>query len=360
MKSPIRLPRLALSMVLVGLWGAPVTAQEVLVLALGFPPDHLVTAHVHTWSQEVRAATDGRVEVLIPAHDFIKPTGRWAAVQAQVVDAAVVDMREKDTLAFSIAPLIVADVTAGARALWNVYQEAITPSAGEPDPWKGLEVLSLFYHSPGHLFTTGDAVPDSVESLAASPMWVAPEAERLWDSLAADGPGLDWADVTRGLQSGQILGLVGASASAVREAGAGRDADYRIVFDRYLTVSGAALVINAQSWERLSKEDREAIKAISGVSLSQAIATASAQEDRDALDQLERAGMVQVTADPVFAETLAQTLGQGTLLTRLRRQIAREADAGVAAEVAPVLPESQGEIQDEPSDELPEENEDQS
>lgn len=259
----IRTPLAAAALALAGLTGAA-DAQEVLRASNWLPPSHPIVKDILVpWTEQVAAATEGRVTVQIldaplgppPAHFDLAATG--AADVTFGVHAytpgrfALTDLAE--------LPFLTPSSEALSVAFWRLH-EAMLADKGEH---AGTHVLALWGHGPGHLFTT-DRPVTPLDGLAGAKIRVAgPLTSQLVTELGMvpiQAPSPQTYEVLAGgvadgivfpYESIPFFKLDSLVKNALRVEGG----LYNVSF---------FMVMNEGRWQSLSEADRAAIDSVSG------------------------------------------------------------------------------------------------
>ncbi len=288
----------ALSVVLSG----PATAQDVsLVVNCFLPPQHfLCSALLPGWLEQVEVATGGRVSGLILPTSAAPPTDQLAAVEAGQVDVAVQfnGLIPGETIGGRVAMVPFTGGASAAQnsvALWNTTQEFFA------DEFGGVELLSQFVIAPVQLYSLNDRPVTSLADLESRRVWALP------GPLAAIGAAINAGVVaTPAVESRDIIsrGVVDASIGpepdSVQNLQLTPYMRSMTTFERPLYTSSFSMVMNADTWARLSPEDQAAIRGVSGESFARAAGAAWDATLTSVLANFAAAGIVTVEADDAF------------------------------------------------------------
>src|SRR3954464_8489258 len=278
--------------------GAPAaSAQTVLTMSSWVPPTHHLTRDVlSVWSKEVEKATNGRVKFeMLPKHPSAPP-GTFDAVRDGLVDVSFVTASY--TPARHPLPLMAELPGAGgtaeinsiafSRIHWKYFQPA--------NEYKGVKLLGVFTHGPGQMFTvkkpvtsvadlaglkirTGGGISEaSAKALGASPfVKPAPESYELLSSGVADGTFFP----SESIVSFKLDKVV----------------KYATYFPGGFYSSSFGFFMNEDKWNKLSKQDQDAIWSVSGEALARLAGRSWDTTDAAALEEMKRAN-IQVSEAP--------------------------------------------------------------
>ena len=251
------------------------------------PPTHSLTRDVLVaWSKEVEKATSGRVKFeMLPKHPSAPP-GTFDAVRDGLVDVSFVTASY--TPARHPLPLMAELPGAGAtaeinsiafsRIHWKYFQPA--------NEYKGVKLLGVFTHGPGQMFLvkkqvtsvadlaglkirTGGGISEaSAKLLGASPfVKPAPESYELLSSGVADGTFFP----SESIVSFKLDKVV----------------KYATFFPGGFYSSSFGFFMNEDKWNKLSKQDQDAIMSVSGEALARLAGRSWDAADRGGLEAHE-------------------------------------------------------------------------
>jgi TRAP-type transport system periplasmic protein len=178
-----------------------------------------------------------------------------------------------------------------SRIHWKYFQKV-----GE---YKGVKLLGVFTHGPGQMFTkrpiggigdvqglkirTGGGVAEAVAKALGASAFVkpAPESYELLKSGVADG----------------VFFPLEAVASFKLET----VLEQVTLFPGGMYSSAFGFFMNEDKWNKLPKQDQEAIEKISGEHIARMAGLSWDEADRKGLEAARKAGIKVVNADPAFA-----------------------------------------------------------
>jgi TRAP-type C4-dicarboxylate transport system substrate-binding protein len=297
----LRVKPLVVTTVLLGLLAAarPAAAQTTLTMSSWVSPQHHLTANVlQVWANDVEKATNGRVKfAMLPKHPSAPP-GTFDAVRDGLVDLSFVTASY--TPARHILPLLpelpgggdtaLVNSVAYSRIHWKYFQKV-----GE---YRGVKLLGVFTHGPGQMFTkkpvagigdvqglkirTGGGVAEQVAKALGASAFVkpAPESYELLSSGVADG-------VFFPLES-----IISFKLDTVLEQAT--------LFPGGMYSSAFGFFMNEEKWNKLPKQDQEAIEKLSGEYIARLAGNSWDEADRKGMDALKKSGVKIVHANPAF------------------------------------------------------------
>jgi TRAP-type transport system periplasmic protein len=298
MPNPLRFVLAALAGVIVAA-AQPAPAQTTLTMSSWVSPQHHLTSVVlQGWANEVEKATNGRVRFqMLPKHPSAPP-GTFDAVRDGLVDLSYVTASY--TPARHILPLMAELPGAGETALINsiAYSRIYWKYFDKVGEYKGVKQLGVFTHGPGQMFTkrpvsgindiqglkirTGGGVAESVAKALGTSAFVkpAPESYELLQSGVADG-------VFFPLESIVSFKLDTALEQAT-------------LFPGGMYSSAFGFFMNEDKWNKLPKQDREAIEKLAGEHIARLAGASWDEADRKGLEALKKSGVKIVNANPAF------------------------------------------------------------
>src|SRR5438105_11198056 len=289
---------LVVTSLLLGLVAAarPAPAQTILTMSSWVSPQHHLTANVlQVWANDVEKATGGRVKfTMLPKHPSAPP-GTFDAVRDGLVDLSFVTASY--TPARHLLPLMpelpgsgdtaLVNSVAYSRIHWKYFQKV-----GE---YKGVKLLGVFTHGPGQIFTkrpiggigdvqglkirTGGGVAEAVAKALGASAFVkpAPESYELLKSGVADG-------VFFPMES-----IISFKLETVLEQAT--------LFPGGMYSSSFGFFMNEDKWNRLPKQDQEAIEKIAGEWSARLAGRSWDEADWKGLEALQKSGVKIVHAD---------------------------------------------------------------
>ena len=333
--------------VLVALAGAlalaqPVAAQTTLTMSSWVSPQHHLTSNVlQGWANEAEKVTNGRVKFqMLPKHPSAPP-GTFDAVRDGLVDLSFVTASY--TPARHVLPLMPELPGAGDTSLVNsvAYSRIYWKHFHKVGEYKGVKLIGVFTHGPGQMFTkrpvnsindvqglkirTGGGVAEAVAKALGAAAFVkpAPESYELLKSGVADG-------VFFPLES-----VVSFKLDTVLEQAT--------IFPGGMYSSAFGFFMNEEKWNKLPKQDQEALEKISGEHLARLAGRSWDEADKRGLEALKKSGVKIVDANtelvaevkkrsaPIIDEWVQQANAKGVnaaaILAEFREELKKAAAA---------------------------------
>src|SRR5437588_1687359 len=289
---------LVVTSLLLGLVAAarPAPAQTILTMSSWVSPQHHLTANVlQVWANDVEKATGGRVKfTMLPKHPSAPP-GTFDDVRDGLVDLSFVTASY--TPARHVLPLLAELPGSGDTALVNsvAYSRIHWKYFQKLGEYKGVKLLGVFTHGPGQMFTkkpvrtiadvqglkirTGGGVAEKVAKALGASAFVkpAPESYELLSSGVADG-------VFFPLES-----IISFKLDTVLEQAT--------LFPGGMYSSSFGFFMNEDKWNKLPKQDQEALEKISGEWIARHAGRSWDDADQKGFDALKKSGVKVVNAD---------------------------------------------------------------
>jgi TRAP-type C4-dicarboxylate transport system substrate-binding protein len=260
------------------------------------PQHHLTSVVLQGWANEVEQVTNGRVKfTMLPKHPSAPP-GTFDAVRDGLVDLSYVTASY--TPARHVFPLLPELPGAGDTSLVNsvAYSRIHWKHFHKMGEYKGVKLLGVFTHGPGQMFTkkpvssiadvqglkirTGGGVAEKVARALGASAFVkpAPESYELLKSGVADG-------VFFPMES-----IISFKLDTVLEQAT--------LFPGGMYSSAFGLFMNEDKWNKLPRQDQEAIEKISGEHIARLAGQSWDDADQRGLEVLKKSGVKIVNANP--------------------------------------------------------------
>src|SRR5437764_189876 len=283
---------------LLAAWSNAVTAQTTMTMSSWVSPSHLLTKDVlSVWAQQVEKATDGRVKLqMLPKHPSPAP-GTFDAVMDDLVDVAYVTASY--TPARHVLVLLPELPGGGATAEINsvaysrIHWKYLQP-IGE---YKGVKLLGVFTHGPGQMFNTKRPI-NKVEDLAGMKIrtggGIAEEMARALGASAFVKPAPESYELlSSGVADGTFFPLESIISFKLDSV-----IKYATLFPGGFYSSSFGFFMNEDKWNKLSKQDRDAIMSVSGEALAQLAGKAWDAPEAAARGRMTAAGVEITDASP--------------------------------------------------------------
>ena len=299
MKTPRLLAALAGTFVLA--LAAPIaSAQTNLTMSSWVGPNHLLTRDILVvWAASVETATNGRVKLqMLLKHPSAAP-GTFDSVRDGLVDVSYVTASY--TPARHPLPLLAELPGAGATGEINsvAYSRIHWKYLNQANEYKGVKLLGVWTHGPGQMFTvkkqvtsvadlagmkirSGGGISEAAaKALGASPLVKpAPESYELLSSGVADGTFFP--------------------SESIKSFGLDKVVKYATYFPGGFYSSSFGFFMNQEKWDKLPKQDQDAILAVSGEVLARLAGKAWDAADKIAFDAMKTVNVEVTEASPAF------------------------------------------------------------
>jgi TRAP-type C4-dicarboxylate transport system substrate-binding protein len=275
----------------------PALAQTTtLTMSSWVGPQHHITAVVlQGWANEAEKVTNGRVKfTMLPKHPSAPP-GTFDAVREGLVDLSFVTASY--TPARHVLPLMPELPGSGDTALANsiAYSRIHWKYFHKLGEYKGVKLLGVFTHGPGQMFTkkpvrsiadvqglkirTGGGVAEQVAKALGASAFVKPAGEsyELLSSGVADG-------VFFPLES-----IISFKLETVLEQAT--------LFPGGMYSSAFGFFMNEDKWNKLPRQDQEALEKISGEHIARLAGNSWDEADRKGMEALKKSTVKIVNAN---------------------------------------------------------------
>src|SRR5436853_2395891 len=263
------------------------------------PQHHLTGVVLQGWANEVEKATSGRVKLqMLPKHPSAPP-GTFDAVRDGLVDVSYVTASY--TPARHIMPLLPELPGGGATAEINsvaysrIHWKYLQP-IGE---YKGVKLLGVFTHGPGQMFNTKRPI-NKVEDLAGMKIrtggGISEQMARALGASAFVKPAPESYEL---LSSGVADGTF-FPAESILSFKLGSVIKYATLFPGGFYSSAFGFFMNEDKWNKLAKQDHDAITSVSGEPLAVLAGKAWDATDAAALERMKQVGIQISQPSPEF------------------------------------------------------------
>ena len=265
-------------------------------------PSHLLTKDVlAVWGQQVEKATNGRVKLqMLPKHPSAPP-GTFDAVRDDLVDVSYVTASY--TPARHVLPLVAELPGGGATSVINslAYSRIHWKYLQQAGEYKGVKLLGVFTHGPGQMFNTKRPI-NKVEDLAGMKVrtggGIAEEMARALGASAFVKPAPESYELlSSGVADGTFFPL-----ESIISFKLGSVIKYATLFPGGFYSSSFGFFMNQDKWDKLSKQDQDAITSVSGESLALLAGKAWDATDAAALEEMKRVNIQISAATPELVQ----------------------------------------------------------
>jgi len=281
----------------------PAAAQTTaLTVSSWVSPNHLLTKDVlAVWGQQVEKATNGRVKLqMLPKHPSAPP-GTFDAVRDDLVDVSYVTASY--TPARHVLPLVAELPGGGATSVVNslAYSRIHWKYLQQVGEYKGVKLLAVFTHGPGQMFNTKRPI-NKVEDLSGMKIrtggGIAEEMARALGASAFVKPAPESYELlSSGVADGTFFPL-----ESIISFKLGSVVKYATLFPGGFYSSSFGVFMNQDKWDKLSKQDQDAITSVSGESLALLAGKAWDATDAAALEEMKRVNIQIDKASPELVQ----------------------------------------------------------
>lgn len=273
-------------------------AQTTLTMSSWVSPQHLLTKDVlAVWGQQVEKATNGRVKMQMLAKHPSAAPGTFDAVKDGLVDVSYVTASY--TPARHVLPLLpelpgggaTAEINSVAfsRIHWKYFQPV-----GE---YKGVKLLGVWTHGPGQMFNTKRPI-NKVEDLAGMKIrsggGISEQMARALGASAFVKPAPESYELlSSGVADGTFFPLESIISFKLDSV-----VKYATLFPGGFYGSAFGFFMNEDKWNKLSKEDQDAIMSVSGEAVARLAGKAWDNTDRAAMEIMKKANIQIQEASP--------------------------------------------------------------
>lgn len=284
------------------------SAQTVLTMSSWVGPSHPLTRDVlGGWAAAVEKATNGRVKMQMLAKHPVAAPGTFDGVRDGVMDVSYVTASY--TPARHPLPLLAELPGSGGTAEINsvAFSRIHWKHLHKAGEYKGVKLLGVFTHGPGQMFLvkkpvnsvadiagmkirSGGGISEaSAKALGASPLVKpAPESYEILASGVADGTFFP--------------------SESIKSFNLDKVVKHATIFPGGFYSSAFGFFMNEEKWNKLAKQDQDAIMSVSGEALARLAGKAWDAADKGGMDALKAAGVNIQQASPAFiAEVRSRT-----------------------------------------------------
>lgn len=274
--------------------GAAIAQTTTLTMSSWVPPSHGLTKEMlPQWAEQVEKASKGRIKLQMLAKHPSAAPGTFDAVKDGLVDVSFVTASY--TPARHVLPLMaelpgggptaVINSVAFSRIHYKYFQQA-----GE---YKGVKLLGVFTHGPGQMFNSKRAIT-KVEDLAGMKIrtggGIAEEMARALGASAFVKPAPESYELlSTGVADGTFFPL--ESVQSFKLTGVIK---YATLFPGGFYGSAFGFFMNEDKFNKLSKEDQDAILSVSGENIARIAGAVWDKYDAAAYEELKKTPTVTI------------------------------------------------------------------
>jgi TRAP-type C4-dicarboxylate transport system substrate-binding protein len=270
------------------------------------PNGHPYTERVlQVWADNVAEATEGRVTV-----EFLPTMVGTPTTQLEVVEDGLADVAfivpgywpgRTDLLGIVEAPTMSARSAAASVATWRFYQNELLPAGVLSE----IHMVMVGVSTPGALFTLGEPLT-SVEQLEGMKIRNPLQMTRVMlegvGAVPISRPATEAYELmSSGIVDGSLAGLESVIPYRYPDIVQGFTS-----FEGGLYNPTLAVIMNLDTWESISEEDRAAIDAVSGEALALLSGNVLQEAADAAFNTMIEQGIAHADADEAFVAAIRE------------------------------------------------------
>jgi len=277
-----------------------VSAQTTLTMSSWVGPTHPLTRDVlGGWAAAVEKATNGRVKMqMLPKAPMAAP-GTFDGVRDGLVDVSYVTASY--TPARHPLPLLAELPGSGGSAEVNsvAYNRIHWKYLQQANEYKGVKLLGVFTHGPGQMFSVKKPVT-SVADLAGMKVRSGGGISEASAKALGASPLVKPAPESYELLSSGVADATFFPSESIRCFNLDKVVKHATYFPGGFYSSSFGFFMNEDKWNKLSKQDQDAITSVSGEALARLAGKAWDAADKVGIEALKAAGVTMVDANPAF------------------------------------------------------------
>lgn len=278
---------------------SPVMAKQ-LNFSSWLPPGHPIVADMMLpWMENVKNATDGRVDITLLAKGLGHPKAYFEIVKNGMADAGYTCNAYtpgRFTLSEGVElPFLGNSAEANSVAYWRTYKKYFEKA----DEYKGVKVLGLMTHGPGQIHNSKKVV-QSVADLKGMkfrvPGGVAAKVAKSLGIVGIQKPASQAYELlSRGVADGVVLPLESIKSFKIIKV-----VPYTTLVPDGLYNVSFYLVMNEKTFKGFSEADQKAVMSVSGEAFAKLAGKAWDAADKVGLAAMKENGNKIETATPEF------------------------------------------------------------
>ncbi len=284
-------------------------AQVTLTVSSWLPPSHILSQSQAAWCDEVAKATTNRVTCNILPKPVTAPPGTFDAVRDGLADVSysVHGYTPGRYLLTQLVELPFGGDSAEATSV--AYQRIHEKYLAKLDEHRGLKVIAVFTHGPGHIFNTKHKV-DSIADLAGLKFRVGGGMVNEMGKAMGANVTLKPAPASYELLSSGVMDGVFFPAESIESFKLEKLIKYQTSFPGGLYNTSFAIVMNPATWNKIPKQDQAAITKLSGEHAARLFGRGWDKVDIRGQAFMQANGVESIKASKAFVdEVTAKTAG---------------------------------------------------
>ena len=277
-----------------------VSAQTTLTMSSWVGPSHPLTRDVlGGWAAAVEKATNGRVKMQMLPKAPMAAAGTFDGVRDGLVDVSYVTASY--TPARHPLPLLAELPGSGGSAEVNsvAYNRIHWKYLQQANEYKGVKLLGVFTHGPGQMFSVKKPVT-SVADLAGMKVRSGGGISEASAKALGASPLVKPAPESYELLSSGVADATFFPSESIKSFNLDKVVKHATYFPGGFYSSSFGFFMNEDKWNKLSKQDQDAITSVSGEALARLAGKAWDAADKVGIEALKAAGVAMVDANPAF------------------------------------------------------------
>jgi len=277
-----------------------VSAQTTLTMSSWVGPSHPLTRDVlGGWAAAVEKATNGRVKMQMLPKAPMAAAGTFDGVRDGLVDVSYVTASY--TPARHPLPLLAELPGSGGSAEVNsvAYNRIHWKYLQQANEYKGVKLLGVFTHGPGQMFSVKKPVT-SVADLAGMKVRSGGGISEASAKALGASPLVKPAPESYELLSSGVADATFFPSESIKSFNLDKVVKHATYFPGGFYSSSFGFFMNEDKWNKLSKQDQDAITSVSGEALARLAGKAWDAADKVGIEALKAAGVTMVDANPAF------------------------------------------------------------
>ncbi|MEZ5537157.1 MAG: TRAP transporter substrate-binding protein [Thiolinea sp.] len=270
------------------------------------PPAHPIVANMITpWIEDVKQATEGRVEIKLLAKALGAPPAHYDLARDGTADMTF-GVHGYTPGRFALTKIVEFPFTGDSAeaisvAYWKVHEKYLAKA----DEHSGVKLLGVFSHGPGEIHNSKRDVK-SVADLADMKIRVGggvvnDVADALGVTALLQPASKNYELLSNGVADGTFLPMESIPSFKLAEL-----VKHTTMIPGGLYNTSFFLVANKERFEALSAEDQAAIEKVSGEAFAKLAGKAWDEADAGGLKAVQDAGNTLTTADEAFIKELQE------------------------------------------------------
>lgn len=284
------------------------SAKTRLLVNCFLPPQHVICAEIlPAWKDAVEKATDGRVNISIPAKSLAPPPEQMESVRKGVFDGAVqfngfIANEVKGTLVAMMPFTGTSNAEANSVALWQTHEKYFAKA----NEYSDVQLLGLFVAPAADFYSTTDTPILSLKDATDRKMWALPgvTASLLKDNggSVVSGPAVQMTEI---IQRGVVDGFVGIPAIGAKSFNVLPYAKSVTRTKRSIFTPAFSFFVNKDKWAEIDDKDRDLILGVSGEKFARMAGDLYTRQEKSALAEQDGGAVKVIEASNEFEKELS-------------------------------------------------------